>query len=159
MRHKLLIVLAILLCSCSAARRLAHLLKQHPELRIETASVVVPVEVCLPGDSASMIIPPQEAYVILSSDTTTIQQVPSYTVKAGRAQAILERSDSGVVLKAIQLPDTVSVEASADVPIVEVRDLPMQESSAQIFFRVLGYIFGGFIVFFIIIFTLKKFLL
>lgn len=106
-----------------------------------------------------MIIPPQEACVILSSDTTTIQQVPSYTVKAGRAQAILERSDSGVVLKAIQLPDTVSVEASADVPIVEVKDLPMQESSAQIFFRVLGYIFGGFIVFFIIIFTLKKFLL
>ena len=163
MKRKLLILLAVLLCSCSAERRLAHLLRQHPELRTETASVVVPVEVQLPGDSASIIIPAKEAYAFLDTsyraNVAKAEESSSYTVKAGRAQAVLQRSDSGIVLTAIQLPDTISVDAAAEVPLVEVHDLPMEENSLQTFFRVLGYISGAIITLGLILFTLKKFIL
>jgi len=158
-------VLALLLCSCSAEQRLAYLLKKHPELRTGTQTVTIPVEVPIPFESASLDIPwsampdvrPVPAAENRKSDTATVVPSPTFSVTAGHAKAILTQTDSGFVLTAEQMEDTVKAEAPAEVPIVEVHDLPMEENAFQSFFRVLGYIVGAIILLFVILFFIKKF--
>lgn len=150
--------LALLLCSCSAEKRLAHLLKHHPELRTGTRTEQLQVEVQIPHEAESLDIPwsampdvrPSSAAENRKSDTATMEQSPTFSVTAGHAKATLTRTDSGLVLTAEQLPDTINTVAPADVPIVEVHDLPMKENAWQTFFRVLGYIAALIFVLFII---------
>lgn len=157
---------ALLLCSCSAEQRLAHLLKRHPELRTGTDTVIVKVNVPIPYEAAQINIPMSE---LLDCPTDTAAenrksvpdttQLPTFSVKAGNAKATLTQTpDGNLVLKAEQLPDTIEAEAPAEVPAISVHDLPVEESDMSKFFRILGYFAGGLIWLAIILFILKKFL-
>lgn len=160
-----ILVMAVLLCSCSAEQRLARLLKQHPELRTGTKTVLVPVNIPIPHESASIDIDvsellecePDSAAENRKSETDTVQ-LPAFSVTAGNAKATLrKKSDGKLELTAEQLPDTIQGEAPAEVPEITVHDLPAEESSINTFFRILGYIVGGILLIMFILFILKKF--
>lgn len=157
--------LALLLCSCSAEKRLAYLLKHHPELRTDTKQIELPVEIPIPHESASIDIPwsavpevrPASAAENRKSDTATVEPSPTFSVTAGHAKATLAQTDSGFVLTAEQLEDTIKTEAPAVVPVVEVHDLPMEENAIQTFFRVFGYIASGIVAIILLFYLVKKF--
>ncbi len=72
-----ILVMAVLLCSCSAEQRLARLLKQHPELRTGTKTVLVPVNIPIPHESASIDIDMSE----LQAMTYDLKAASSYCSK------------------------------------------------------------------------------
>ena len=157
---------ALLLCSCSAEQRLANLLRRHPELRTGTDKVIFKVDVPIPYEASQINIPMSE---LLECPTDTAAenrksvpdttQLPTFSVKAGNAKATLTKTpDGNLILTAEQLPDTLEVEAPAEVPAISVHDLPVEESDMSKFFRILGYFAGGLILLAIILFILKKFL-
>ena len=170
MRVRIIIsLLVVLLCSCSAEKRMANLLKRHPELRSTTTIVVRPVEITVPYIRDSVTVQWEEVTDTLRSaaeNRKSDARLPSSpllaSVTAGKAKASLARTDSGLLLIAEQLADTIKTNEELEVPTIEVHDLPMEESSSQTFFRVLGYISGAFVALCLIlftIFTLKKFIL
>lgn len=160
------ILLALLLCSCSAEQQMANLLRRHPELRTGTNTVFVPVEVPIPYEAAQINIPmsellecpPDSAAENRKSEPDTTQ-LPTFTVTAGNAKATLTKTPGGdLVLKAEQLPDTIETEAPAEVPAISVHDLPAEEKQINTFFRILGYFAGGLFLLLLLLFILKKFL-
>lgn len=166
MKKVLGILLALLLCGCSAEQRLAYLLRRHPELRNSKDTVLVTVKVPVPYDAAQINIPmsellecePDSAAENRKSEPDTTQ-LPTFTVKAGNAKATLTKTPDGdLVLKAEQLPDTIETEAPAEVPAISVHDLPAEEKQINTFFRILGYFAGGLFLLVLILFILKKFL-
>ena len=159
-----ILVMAVLLYSCSVEQRLARLLKQHPELRTGTKTMLVPVNIPIPHESASIDIDvselleckPDSAAENRKSETDTVQ-LPAFSVTAGNAKATLRKKPDGKLeLTAEQLPDTIQGEAPAEVPEITVHDLPAEESSINTFFRILGYIVGGILLIMFILFILKK---
>ncbi len=167
MKKVLGILLALLLCGCSAEQRLAYLLRRHPELRNSKDTVLVTVKVPVPYDAAQINIPmsellecePDSAAENRKSEPDTTQ-LPTFTVTAGNAKATLTKTPDGdLVLKAEQLPDTIETEAPAEVPAISVHDLPAEEKQINTFFRILGYFAGGLFLLVLILFILKKFLL
>ena len=167
MKKVLGILLALLLCGCSAEQRLAYLLRRHPELRNSKDTVLVKVKVPVPYDAAQINIPmsellecePDSAAENRKSEPDTTQ-LPTFTVTAGNAKATLTKTPDGdLVLKAEQLPDTIETEAPAEVPAISVHDLPAEEKQINTFFRILGYFTGGLFLLVLILFILKKFIL
>lgn len=166
MRKALGILLALLLCSCSAEQRLANLLRRHPELRTGKDTVIVTVKVPVPYEAAQINIPMSELLECTpdsaaenrksESDTT---QFPAFSVMAGNAKATLTKTpDGNLVLKAEQMQDTIEAEVPAEVPAISVHDLPAEEKPINTFFRILGYIVGGLALLGLILVVLKKFL-
>lgn len=166
MKNYIILAVLVLLCSCSAEKRMANLLKRHPELRSETTIVVRPVEITVPYIRDSVTVQWEEVTDTLQSaaeNRKSDASLPSSpllaSVTAGKAKASLARTDSGLLLIAEQLADTIKTNEEFEVPTIEVHDLPMEEDSLQTFFRVLGYISGTIITLGLILFTLKKFIL
>lgn len=164
-----LLVTAFLLCGCSAQRRLECLLRHHPELRSGTVIANLKVDVPVPYEAASVDIPwlalfPDSlmgsAAENRKSDTTDIGTVPTFpiTVRAGHAKATLCKTDSGLVLTAEQLSDTIQAEVPAEVPIVDVHDLPAEEKPINTFFRYLGYMVAGLIGVVLVVLIIKAFI-
>lgn len=158
--------IAILLSGCSAQRRLEYLMKHHPELRLKTDTVLVPVKVVLPACSAAVDISWSEALgdsmraglPIIHGDSTNADTPQTFSVVSDHAKATVLVTDSGLTLIAEQLSDTIDTEAPAEVPIVEVHDLPVEESGIRIFFRYLGYCTAGIVFLLLVVFIVKRFI-
>jgi len=153
-----------LLFSCSPQQRLSYLLKKHPELCTNTKAIPLHIDIPLPAAKESVNISwgviigdSLDKTEIRTGDSTTathpptfpVQNSEKFSVAAGHAKAELQITDSGVILTAEQLPDTIPVDTVAQVPEVEARILPVEESSVKKFFRhfgILSFIVGVIIV-------------
>ena len=168
-----------LLFSCSPQQRLSYLLKKHPELCTNTKAIPVHIDIPLPAAKESVniswgavISEPLSKTEIRTGDSTTAahphvfpihnsdvsnhsnSNTDKFSVVAGRAKAELQITDSGVILTAEQLPDTIPVDTVAHVPEVEARILPVEESGIKKFFRHFGILSFIVVVIIVIVVTI-----
>jgi len=158
-RYLGIFLLALLLCGCSAKRQLANLLKRHPELRTVDSLHLVNIKVPIPGVTNAIPFPK------IKDDPCNCDSLLREAIKdgiettAGNAKAAIMPTDSGLVLQAMQTPDTILVRDTIRVPQYIIKTAPRDETNSEIFFRVLGYITAGICLLVLILFILKKFIL
>lgn len=156
--------------SCSPQRQLARLRYRHPELFADSTlhiNIALPIQ----PDTASVLLP-QDWFTIsnlsdnLTTDSTRTPQSRISTtdprkgisITAGSARASVFLTDSGMVLQAEQLPDSVHGTVDYTAPKVFVETTPAPEKPMHTFFRILGIIMFSGIILAVLVFALVKYL-
>lgn len=173
----MLVLLAMV--SCSPQRQLARLRYRHPELFADSTlhiNIALPIQ----PDTASVLLP-QDWFTIsnlsdssdksnlsdnLTTDSTRTPQSRISTtdprkgisITAGSARASVFLTDSGMVLQAEQLPDSVHGTVDYTAPKVFVETTPAPEKPMHTFFRILGIIMFSGIILAVLVFALVKYL-
>ncbi len=174
--------------SCSPQRQLARLRYRHPELFADTTlhiNVALPIQpdaasVLLPQDWFNLSNDQQPTTNNLSDksnnqrsttndDLTDSTRTPQsristtdpqkgISITAGSARASVFLTDSGMVLQAEQLPDSVHGTVDYTAPKVFVETTPAPEKPMHTFFRILGIIMFGGIILAVLAYALVKYL-
>ena len=136
----ILLMAMLLLSSCSAQRRLECLLRHHPELRTRDSVHVVTLTVEVPGATNTILLPKIENDPCNCDSLLREALKEGVSTTAGNAQASVLPTDSGIVLQAMQKPDTIILHDTTLVPEYIIRTEPREETGWEIFFRYCGYI-------------------
>lgn len=155
-----LAVLALFV-ACSPQKRLTRLLRQHPELVRRDTAIKVDVKLPVPYLKAVTLLTIKDQWGSHRAlpawsdstpqnngvpDTDTLQHPVKtdfknngISVTAGCARASVLPTDSGWVLMAEQLPDTIPAQVEIhDIPILLTEAEPTPEKPLHAFFRLLG---------------------
>ena len=135
----ILLIAMLLLSSCSAQRRLERLMLHHPELRTADSLHVVNLTTVIPGATNTILLPHIENDPCNCDSLLRDALKDGISTTAGKAQASLVPTDSGIALQAQQLPDTIIIKDTVNVPVYVVKTAPREETKLEIFFRYLGY--------------------
>lgn len=155
MKHLYTLITLLFIMSCTPQKRLTRLLERYPQL-ITDSTYTLPVQTTLPYLTATYAInitAPEPLRQQLLAELTT-----GTSVTAGVARASLQATDSGLILMAEQLPDTIPDSVSITLPSITVTAKQPPEKPINSFFRILGIITALFILLYITIKATKRFL-
>lgn len=153
----ILTIAMLLLSSCSAQRRLERLMLHHPELRTADSLHVVNLTTVIPGATNTILLPHIENDPCNCDSLLREALKDGISTTAGNAQASLVPTDSGIALQAQQLPDTIIIKDTVNVPVYVVKTAPREETKWEIFFRYLGYFTAAIALVLLVIFIVKCF--
>lgn len=127
MRKLLLILLPLLLISCSAERQMAYLLRHHPELKtgdsVKTVLVEVPIEPLTKDTVIQVVIDTvsrTDSVIIRLDSLTSAKLRNGISVTEGKVKASVRLTDDGEIkLTVQQLPDTIRKGLDVTVPVYE----------------------------------------
>ena len=153
----ILLIAMLLLSSCSAQRRLERLMLHHPELRTADSLHVVNLTTVIPGATNTILLPHIENDPCNCDSLLRDALKDGISTTAGKAQASLVPTDSGIALQAQQLPDTIIIKDTVNVPVYVVKTAPREETKLEIFFRYLGYFTAAIALVLLVIFIVKCF--
>lgn len=153
----ILLMAMLLLSSCSAQRRLERLMLHHPELRTADSLHVVNLTTVIPGATNTILLPHIENDPCNCDSLLREALKEGISTTAGNAQASLVPTDSGIALQAQQLPDTIIIKDTVNVPVYVVKTAPREETKLEIFFRYLGYFTAVIALVLLVIFIVKCF--
>ena len=137
MKHLYTLFTLLFIMSCTPQKRLTRLLERYPQL-ITDSTYTLPVQTTLPYLTATYAInitAPEPLRQQLLAELTT-----GTSVTAGVARASLQATDSGLILMAEQLPDTIPDSVSITLPSITVTAKQPPEKPINSFFRILGII-------------------
>lgn len=145
MRLRRYIILAMvvvigLLTACSPQRQLYRILLKHPELRAPDSVHVLSFKMEIPGATNTILLPRIENDPCNCDSLLREALKDGVSTTAGNAQASILPTDSGIVLKAEQLPDTIIIRDTTYIPEYIIKTEPREETNGEIFFRFSGYI-------------------
>lgn len=152
------IVVVGFLTACSPQRQLYKLLQRHPELRAPDSLIIRELPIYIPAASNTLPFPKIKNDPCNCDSLLREALKDGLSARAGNAQANVIPTDSGLVLQANQLPDTVYLPDTIRVPEYIIKEAPRDESKGEIFFRYSGYIVWGLIALAIIIGVILLFL-
>lgn len=147
-----------ILTACSPQRRLYNLLKRHPELRAPDSLVIRELPVYVPAASNAILFPKLENDPCNCDSILREALKDGLSTQAGNSQANIIPTDSGLLLQAKQLPDTILVRDTITVPEYVINEVPRDETKGEIFFRFSGYIAWGLVALVIIVSIILLFL-
>ena len=153
----ILTIAMLLLSSCSAQRRLERLMLHHPELRTADSLHVVNLTTVIPGATNTILLPHIENDPCNCDSLLREALKDGISTTAGNAQASLVPTDSGIALQAQQLPDTIIIKDTVNVPVYVVKTAPREETKLEMFFRYLGYFTAVIVLVLLVIFIVKCF--
>ncbi|MGM9838158.1 MAG: hypothetical protein ACI30A_06695 [Paludibacteraceae bacterium] len=109
------LITIILLCSCSAPKRLAHLLAMHPELQ-HTDTLYRDRYIHLPGQQNSITLTLDQLHQLdndatkQAQTTTDTDNTPEIATGTSRSKATLHAQGNGILtLQSEALPDTIHI--------------------------------------------------
>lgn len=114
--RKFLILLAILLVSCSPQKRLNRIVSNHPELAAVKKSVTVTVHdtIYIEAQKDTVYIP--DTIYLHAQNGSVIAEA-----QAGNAKAKIIKTTDGLNLAIEQVPDTIPITSTANVDVPEVQ--------------------------------------
>lgn len=114
--RKFLILLAILLVSCSPQKRLNRIVSNHPELAAAKKSVTVTVHdtIYIEAQKDTVYIP--DTIYLQAKNGSVIAEA-----QAGNAKAKIIKTTDGLNLAIEQVPDTIPITSTANVDVPEVQ--------------------------------------
>lgn len=145
MRLKQYIILAIVvvvgfLTACAPQRQLYRILLRHPELRAPDSLHVISFTKLIPSATNTILLPRIENDPCNCDSLLREALKDGVSTLAGNAQASVLPTDSGIVLQAQQLPDTIIIRDTTYIPEYIIKAVPREESNWEIFFRYSGYV-------------------
>ena len=163
MRLKRYIILAMVvvvgfLTACSPQRQLYRILLRHPELRAPDSVHVINFQMEIPGATNTILFPRIEDDPCNCDSLLREALKDGISTTAGNAQASVLPTDSGIVLQAQQLPDTIIIRDTTYIPEYIIKTVPREETNGEIFFRYSGYIAWSLVVLAVLIGILLLFL-
>jgi len=169
MRKLLLILLPLLLISCSAEKQMAYLLRHHPELRtgdtVRTVVVEAPIAPFVKDTVINTItdtVTRTDTVIIRLDSLTSAELRKGISITEGSIRASVRLTDSGIKLSVEQLPDTIRKDMEVTVPVYEAKvNTEAVMTKKQLFFYYFGVfaiVLIGLIMVIVIVRAVSKFL-
>lgn len=154
----LVLMVAGSLMACSPQRRLQRILQQHPELRAPDSLHVIDSSIAIPGAKNTVLLPELKDDTCHCDSLIRAALQDGLTVNAGNAIASILPTDSGLILQAEQVPDTITIHDTVPVPQYVIKTAPREESDIERFFRCSGIIAWILMVIAIVVMILSIFI-
>lgn len=138
------VLLGILMIGCSAERQLANLLRRHPELHTMDTLKVYQVEFRTEYEKNDTVLPSLTDGPCDCDSLIRAKFKNGVSTTAGNARAsVFLNEDGRPTLRAEQLPDTVILRDTVEVPVYVFQPAdpePEPEKPIQSFFRISGIV-------------------